>query len=56
VQGRLSGWLDLFAQAGVLAVAFGPQRMRLVTHINITRDDISQALARIESVAGAVPA
>lgn len=56
VQGRLSEWLSAFEERGVLAVAFGPQRMRLVTHINITREDVDEALARIESVAGAVPA
>lgn len=55
IQGRLPDWLSAFEQQGVLAVAFGPQRMRLVTHINITRDDVDQALARIVSIAGAVP-
>lgn len=54
-QGRLADWLSAFEQQGVLAVAFGPQRMRLVTHINITRDDVDQAVARIASIAGAVP-
>jgi threonine aldolase len=54
-QGRLSDWLSAFEQQGVLGVAFGPQRMRLVTHINITRDDVDQALARIASIAGALP-
>ena len=54
-QGRLADWLSAFEQQGVLAVAFGPQRMRLVTHLNITRDDVDRALARIASIAGAVP-
>ncbi|MBE0610629.1 MAG: low-specificity L-threonine aldolase [Dehalococcoidia bacterium] len=54
-RGRLPDWLAAFEQQGVLAVAFGPQRMRLVTHINITRDDVDEALARIASIAGAVP-
>ncbi|NJD66030.1 MAG: low-specificity L-threonine aldolase [Chloroflexi bacterium] len=54
-EGRLPDWLAAFEQQGVLAVAFGPQRMRLVTHINITRNDVDQALARIASIAGAVP-
>lgn len=54
-RGRLSDWLAALEQQGVLAVAFGPQRMRLVTHINITRDDVDEALARIVSIAGAVP-
>lgn len=56
LEGRLGDWLSAFEQHGVLAVAFGPQRMRLVTHINITRDDIDEALRRIRSLVGAVPA
>lgn len=55
VQGRLNDWLAAFEREGVLAVAFGPQRMRLVTHINITRTDIDEALARIQRTVGAVP-
>lgn len=55
VQGRLNDWLAAFEREGVLAVAFGPQRMRLVTHINITRSDIDEALARIQRTVGAVP-
>jgi threonine aldolase len=54
-QGSLQDWLAAFEEQGVLAVAFGPQRMRLVTHINITRDDVTEALARIASITGAVP-
>ncbi len=54
-RGRLPDWLSAFEEQGVLGVAFGPQRMRLVTHINITRDDVDEALARIASIAGAVP-
>jgi threonine aldolase len=56
VQGKLDTWLAAFREAGVLAVAFGPQRMRMVTHINVTSADIAEALSRIERVAGAVPA
>ena len=55
VQGRLSDWLAAFEREGVLAVAFGPQRMRLVTHINISRADIEDALGRIQRTVGAVP-
>ncbi len=54
-QGTLDQWLTAFRDTGVLAVAFGPQRMRLVTHLNITHDDIVEALRRIGRVAGAVP-
>ena len=56
VQGDLAGWLAAFRDKGVLAVAFGPQRMRMVTHINITTDDIQQALIRVEQCVGAVSA
>ena len=55
VRGRLSDWLAAFEREGVLAVAFGPQRMRLVTHINISRADIDDALGRIQRAVGAIP-
>ncbi|MEO8540458.1 MAG: low-specificity L-threonine aldolase [bacterium] len=55
VQGSLNDWLSAFEREGVLAVAFGPQRMRLVTHINISREAIDDALGRIQRVVGAVP-
>ncbi len=55
VQGRLNEWLAAFEREGVLAVAFGPQRMRLVTHINISRADVEDALERIQRAVGAVP-
>jgi len=55
VKGDLDTWLAAFREAGVLAVAFVPQRMRMVTHINITTDDITEALARIERVVEATP-
>jgi threonine aldolase len=54
VQGRLADWLKAFEKEGVLAVAFGPQRMRLVTHLNISRADIEEALGRIQRAVGAV--
>ena len=54
VRGDLNEWLAAFESKGVLAVAFGPQRMRLVTHINISRADIDEALGRIQGVVGAV--
>lgn len=56
LEGRLGDWLSALEQQGVLAVAFGPRRMRLVTHINITRDDIEEALRRFASLVGAVHA
>jgi len=54
-EGTLDGWLAAFRDAGVLAVAFGPQRMRMVTHIDVSGDDIVEALRRIARVVGAVP-
>lgn len=54
VEGTLEGWLDAFREAGVLAIAFGPLRMRMVTHINITSADIEEALHRIERLVGAI--
>jgi threonine aldolase len=54
VRGDLDTWLKGFREAGVLAVAFGPQRMRLVTHLNISSDDIDEALRRIDQAVGAV--
>lgn len=53
VRGSLGGWLKAFEREGVLAVAFGPTRMRLVTHLNITREDVNDALGRIQSAVGA---
>lgn len=56
LEGRTGEWLAAFERQGVLAVAFGPQRIRLVTHLNITHDDIDEALRRIGSAVGAVHA
>ena len=53
VRGSLSQWLSAFEEQGVLAVAFGAARMRLVTHLNITREDVNDALGRIQAVVGA---
>jgi threonine aldolase len=54
VRGELDDWLRRFRAAGVLAVAFGRQRMRMVTHINISAGDIETALQRIDEAVGAV--
>ena len=56
VRGSLDEWLQAFAREGVLAVPFGPQRIRLVTHLNITRSDVDAALGRIQAVVGATAA
>jgi threonine aldolase len=55
-RGSLNDWLSAFREAGVLAVAFGARRMRMVTHLNISRSDIDEALARIDEAVGAVTA
>lgn len=52
-KGSVGGWLSAFEQRGVLAVAFGPTRLRLVTHLNISRDDVNDALERIHGAVGA---
>lgn len=55
IRGDLDAWLKAFAAQGVLAVPFGHQRMRMVTHINISAADVAEALARIDrAVAAAV--
>ena len=56
VRGEAQQWLAAFAAEGVLAVPFGAGRIRLVTHLNITRADTEEAIRRIERIAGAVPA
>ncbi len=53
-RGALNDWLSAFREAGVLAVAFGPQRMRLVTHLNVSRADVDEAISRIDQAVGAV--
>lgn len=54
LRGSVNGWLEAFQREGVLAVAFGPDRIRLVTHINISRADLDEAIARIERAVTAV--
>ncbi len=51
--GRVDDWLEAFAAEGVLAVAFGPGRFRMVTHLDVGRADIHEALARITRLVGA---
>jgi threonine aldolase len=56
VRGEAGEWLKRMKEAGVLAVQSGPQRMRLVTHINVTDEDVAEAVGRIDRLVGAVPA
>jgi threonine aldolase len=55
VEGSQEGWLKAFRDEGVLAVPFGPGRIRMVTHINVSSGDIAGALGRIERIVGARP-
>ncbi|MEP7217161.1 MAG: hypothetical protein ABI782_12990, partial [Anaerolineaceae bacterium] len=55
-RGSLGAWLAAFHEEGLLAVAFGPARMRMVTHINVSAGDIDDALAGIGRAVAAVPA
>ena len=48
-QGTVEGWIEAFRAAGVLAVPFGANRFRMVTHLDVTRTDIDEALRRIRS-------
>ena len=54
LRGTVAGWLSALREMGVLAVPFGPTRIRMVTHINISSADIDDALLRIEQAVGAV--
>ena len=53
-RGPLDGWLAAFRERGVLAVPFGRGRMRMVTHLNITKEDIDEALSRVREAVEAV--
>jgi len=53
-RGTLDGWLNAFRERGLLAVPFGRGRMRMVTHLNITQDDIDEALRRVRDAVEAV--
>lgn len=52
LEGRVDDWVAAFAAEGVLAVAFGPGRFRMVTHLDISRADVDEALIRISRIAG----
>ncbi len=55
---ELEGWeppdfLAALKEAGVLAVPFGPHRIRMVTHSDVSREDIERAVERVRSVCAA---
>jgi len=54
----LDGWeppdfLAALKDVGVLAVPFGPHRIRMVTHNDVSREDVETALERIRTVCAA---
>ena len=54
----LDGWeppdfLAALKDVGVLAVPFGPHRIRMVTHNDVSREDVEAALERIRTVCAA---
>lgn len=53
-QGTVDQWLRAFADVGVLAVPFGPERFRMVTHLDVTAEDIEEALRRISRAVASV--
>jgi threonine aldolase len=53
LEGRVDDWLAAFAAEGVLAVAFGPGRFRMVTHLDVRSADVDEALTRITRIVGA---
>lgn len=53
-QGSVEQWLRAFADVGVLAVPFGPRRFRMVTHLDVTAEDIEEALRRIARAVASV--
>lgn len=44
-QGSLGNWLAAFAGEGLLATPFGAGRARMVTHLNVSTDDIDYAIS-----------
>ena len=56
VRGEVDVWLRRLAEHGVLAVGFGPQRLRMVTHLDVSAADVEEAVSRIERIAGVVAA
>jgi len=56
LEGDNATWLRRLRAAGVLAVPFGVNRLRMVTHINISAGDIEEALRRVACAVEAVPA
>ena len=55
---ELEGWespdfLAALKEVGVLAVPFGPHRIRMVTHNDVSREDVEKALEQTRSVCAA---
>jgi len=50
VQGGAPAFLTAVAEHGILALPVGPDRVRMITHNDVTRDDVERALEVIRSV------
>jgi threonine aldolase len=51
VPGSADAWQRRLADAGVLVTIAGRERLRLVTHLDVTDGDIREALARVSRAA-----
>lgn len=56
LEGTVDRWLSALSDAGVLAVGFGPARLRMVTHLDVDAAAIREALQRVERAVGAFAA
>ena len=53
LEGDVAAWVSRFAAEGVLAVPFGPGRLRMVTHLDVSATDIDETLVRLKRATGA---
>lgn len=54
LHGTVDGWLAGLRSEGVLAVGFGPTRLRMVTHLDVSAADIPEAVRRTARAAAAL--
>ena len=50
VEGGAPPFLAAIAEKGILALPVGPERVRMITHNDVTREDVERALATIRQV------
>lgn len=53
--GTAAAFVEQLVEAGVQSAAFGPQSIRLVTHLDVDRHDIDRACQAIDNVARRAP-